>query len=189
MRGYYKRGEEENIIDNEGFLHTGDIGYADEDGYFYVVDRVKELIKYKGFQVCVTCMCVCVRACVCYVITLIIEPFANKHEQRNPTSRAIIRPIENWELGLSQNWELRYTFLVWKRLIAHAHYSANNQPTNQPNQPTTNQLIILKKVPPAELEAVLLQHPKVADAAVIGKPDLTAGELPYAYHHDVISEE
>src|SRR5207244_12419170 len=32
-------------------LHTGDIGYADADGHFFIVDRVKELIKYKGFQV------------------------------------------------------------------------------------------------------------------------------------------
>jgi len=86
MRGYYKRGESENIIDKDGFLHTGDIGYVDKDGYFYVVDRVKELIKFKGFQ-----------------------------------------------------------------------------------------------VPPAELEAILLQHPKIMDAAVIGKPDLNAGELPFAY--------
>lgn len=38
-------------IDKDGWLHSGDIGYYDEQGYFYVVDRMKELIKYKGFQV------------------------------------------------------------------------------------------------------------------------------------------
>jgi acyl-CoA synthetase (AMP-forming)/AMP-acid ligase II len=70
-------------IDAEGWLHTGDIGYADEEGHFYIVDRAKELIKYKGFQ-----------------------------------------------------------------------------------------------VPPAELEAVLLTHPCIADAAVIPYPDDEAGEVP-----------
>ena len=87
MKGYLNNTEATNItIDSEGFLHTGDIGYVDEDGYFYIVDRLKELIKYKGFQ-----------------------------------------------------------------------------------------------VPPAELEALLLSHPKIADAAVIGVPDDDVGELPKAF--------
>jgi 4-coumarate--CoA ligase len=39
-------------IDVEGWLHTGDIGYVDDDEEIFIVDRVKELIKFKGFQAC-----------------------------------------------------------------------------------------------------------------------------------------
>jgi len=87
MKGYLNRPDATaETIDAEHWLHTGDIGYADDDGHFYIVDRAKELIKYKGFQ-----------------------------------------------------------------------------------------------VPPAELEAVLLTHPHVADAAVIPCPDDEAGEVPKAF--------
>jgi 4-coumarate--CoA ligase len=75
-----------DTLEPDGFMHTGDIVTIDADGVFRVVDRLKELIKYKGYQ-----------------------------------------------------------------------------------------------VPPAELEALLLSHPGIADAAVIGVPDEEAGEIPKAF--------
>jgi acyl-CoA synthetase (AMP-forming)/AMP-acid ligase II len=72
--------------DSDGWLHTGDVGHVDEDGHYFIVDRLKELIKYKGFQ-----------------------------------------------------------------------------------------------VPPAELEALLIAHPAVADVAVVPLPDEEAGEVPKAF--------
>ena len=73
-------------IDADGWLHTGDLGMIDDAGYLFIQDRVKELIKVKGFQVA-----------------------------------------------------------------------------------------------PAELEALLLTHPDIADCAVIGRPDDDAGEVPVAF--------
>ncbi len=52
MKGYLGNPDATRaMIDADGWLHSGDVGRADEDGYLYVVDRVKELIKYKGLQV------------------------------------------------------------------------------------------------------------------------------------------
>ena len=87
MAGYLNNDEAtRHTIDDDGWLHTGDIAVIDEHHHVSIVDRVKELIKYKGFQ-----------------------------------------------------------------------------------------------VPPAELEALLIAHPKIADVAVIGVDDVEAGELPKAF--------
>jgi 4-coumarate--CoA ligase len=87
MKGYLNNdAATKATIDDDGWLHTGDIGHVNDAGHLFVVDRLKELIKYKGFQ-----------------------------------------------------------------------------------------------VPPAELEALLLTHPAIADAAVIGLPDDECGEIPAAY--------
>jgi acyl-CoA synthetase (AMP-forming)/AMP-acid ligase II len=52
MKGYLGRpAETDATVDREGWLHTGDLGRVDDRGYLYVVDRVKELIKYHGYQV------------------------------------------------------------------------------------------------------------------------------------------
>ena len=86
MRGYWNAPEETARTVSDGWLHTGDIGYVDADGYLFIVDRKKEMIKYKSFSIA-----------------------------------------------------------------------------------------------PADLEAVLMQHPDVADCAVIGVPDMECGELPKAF--------
>ncbi len=87
MVGYLGNDEAtRETIDDDGYLHTGDIVEVGPKGEVYVVDRLKELIKYKGYQ-----------------------------------------------------------------------------------------------VPPAELEAVLLTHPAIADAAVVPHPDEDAGEIPHAF--------
>ncbi|MGH3519889.1 MAG: 4-coumarate--CoA ligase family protein, partial [Haloechinothrix sp.] len=87
MKGYLNNPEATaHTIDGEGWLHTGDVATVDENGVTAIVDRVKELIKYKGYQ-----------------------------------------------------------------------------------------------VPPAELEALLLTNPKIADAAVIGVRDAEGEEVPKAF--------
>ena len=86
MLGYLNKPDATAATLQDGWLRTGDLGSIDADGYLFIVDRVKELIKVKGFQ-----------------------------------------------------------------------------------------------VPPAELEALLVTHPGVADAAVIGLPDDEAGEVPVAF--------
>ncbi|XP_039026635.1 4-coumarate--CoA ligase-like 5 [Hibiscus syriacus] len=87
MKGYLNNAEATAAtVDSEGWLKTGDLCYIDDDGFLHLVDRLKELIKYKGFQ-----------------------------------------------------------------------------------------------VPPAELEALLLSHPHISDAAVIPFPDEEVGEYPMAY--------
>ncbi|GLH14666.1 Luciferin 4-monooxygenase [Gryllus bimaculatus] len=52
MKGYMGNSDAtKETIDNEGWLHSGDLGYYDSDHYFFIVDRLKELIKYQGHQV------------------------------------------------------------------------------------------------------------------------------------------
>ena len=52
MAGYLNREEEtRNTLMSDGWVRTGDIGYFNEEGYLWITDRLKELVKYKGYQV------------------------------------------------------------------------------------------------------------------------------------------
>jgi len=51
MQGYWQKPEETAQVLIDGWVHSGDIGYEDEDGYFYITDRKKDLIIYKGYNV------------------------------------------------------------------------------------------------------------------------------------------
>jgi len=51
MTGYWKAPEATEFAVRDGWLHTGDVGHFDDDGYLYVVDRIKDLIIRGGFNV------------------------------------------------------------------------------------------------------------------------------------------
>jgi len=51
MKGYWNKPEETKVTLRDGWLYTGDIGYMDEDGFFYIVDRKKDMIIASGFNV------------------------------------------------------------------------------------------------------------------------------------------
>lgn len=51
MKGYWNRDEENKTVMKDGFFRTGDVGYMDDQGYTYLVDRLKDLILCNGFNV------------------------------------------------------------------------------------------------------------------------------------------
>src|SRR5690606_20588454 len=51
-KGYWNKPEETaEVMDKDGFFHTGDVGYLDEDGYLFIVDRIKDMINVQGMKV------------------------------------------------------------------------------------------------------------------------------------------
>jgi len=51
MQGYWNKPEETDLVLKDGWLYSGDIGNMDDDGYFYITDRKKDMIIYKGYNV------------------------------------------------------------------------------------------------------------------------------------------
>ncbi|WP_394347731.1 AMP-binding enzyme [Mangrovivirga cuniculi] len=51
MKGYFNKPEANKVTLKNGWLHSGDVAVKDEDGFFYIVDRTKEMINRKGLNV------------------------------------------------------------------------------------------------------------------------------------------
>ena len=52
MKGYWNnKAETDKVLDKDGFFHTGDVGYMDEEGYIFIVDRIKDMINASGLKV------------------------------------------------------------------------------------------------------------------------------------------
>jgi long-chain acyl-CoA synthetase len=51
MKGYWNKPKETSEVLKEGWLYTGDIAKQDEDGYYYIIDRKKDIIKFRGYSV------------------------------------------------------------------------------------------------------------------------------------------
>jgi len=110
MKGYFKNDEATaQTIDSDGWLHTGDIAYYDEDSCFYIVDRLKELIKVKGFQVKYLYRVCCFKNCQLSVIQVFsqvapseLEDLLRKHEK---VSDVAVIGVPNEEFGELPRYE------------------------------------------------------------------------------------
>ena len=104
MKGYLNNPKSTALtVDESGWLHTGDIGYVDEDGNFFIVDRLKELIKYKGYQVAPAEL----EALLLThpdVADAAVIPFADEEAGEIPKAFVVLKPGK--ELGEDQliNW-------------------------------------------------------------------------------------
>ncbi|KAJ2116450.1 hypothetical protein IW146_001521 [Coemansia sp. RSA 922] len=93
MMGYFKNAQATaQAIDRDGFLHTGDVGRVDDNGFYYIVDRKKELIKYKGFQVAPAELEGLLMDHPAVLDAAVIQVFDKAQETEIPKAFVVIRP-------------------------------------------------------------------------------------------------
>ncbi|KAJ2705946.1 hypothetical protein FB645_002035 [Coemansia sp. IMI 203386] len=93
MAGYYNDPEATNkTVDGDGFLHTGDVGYVDARGCYFILDRKKELIKYKGFQVAPAELEGLLMAHPAVLDAAVISVYSRAQETELPKAFVVLRP-------------------------------------------------------------------------------------------------
>ncbi|KAJ2016602.1 hypothetical protein GGI03_004223 [Coemansia sp. RSA 2337] len=93
MMGYFKNAQATaQTIDKDGFLHTGDIGQVDDNGFYFIEDRKKELIKYKGFQVAPAELEGLLMNHPAVLDAAVIQVFDKAQETEIPKAFVVVRP-------------------------------------------------------------------------------------------------
>ncbi|KAJ2861272.1 hypothetical protein GGH94_005006 [Coemansia aciculifera] len=96
MMGYFKNAQATaQTIDKDGFLHTGDIGRVDDNGFYYIVDRKKELIKYKGYQVAPAELEGLLMDHPAVLDAAVIQAYDRAQETEIPKAFVVVRPSFN----------------------------------------------------------------------------------------------
>ena len=112
MRGYLNRPADTHaVLDDDGWFRSGDIGHADADGQVFIVDRLKELIKYKGMQV-PPAELEAVLLSHPAVADAAVVPLARCRGRRNPArvrraARARRRPRSSWRTSRDRSRRTR----------------------------------------------------------------------------------
>ncbi len=99
MKGYYRRPEETAEAMRGGWFHTGDVGSMDEDGYFYIVDRTKDMIIRGGFNVYPREI---EELMMEHPAVSLVAVIGEAHEEHGEEIKAFVVPAEGSELGADE---------------------------------------------------------------------------------------
>ncbi|CAG8779672.1 21591_t:CDS:10, partial [Dentiscutata erythropus] len=103
MKGYLNNKQATDAtIDNDGFFHTGDVAVVDRQGNFFIVDRIKELIKYKGFQVAPAELESVLSTHPAVLDAAVVASFSEKDSTEYPIAFIVLNPKYEKTLSISK---------------------------------------------------------------------------------------